>query len=262
MEESTRSGSGFDLFVIDADDTLWESALYFERAEEDFILLTKSLGFAPLSVRRLVHSRDIERLAVTGYGARPYLGTLRSVLDELCPRRPSWADTAFGEISRALLEHPVILLPGARESLEWLRERNLPTVVYTMGEQDHQLSKFSRSGLSDLVEECVVVDRKTPLALADLLSSKGVEPSRSMVIGNSPRSDVNPALQIGAGAVLCARERLWQAEREEILDPGRVHHLETLSELPNLLSSLQGGPCAQAGPDRSAFPERNRTRRR
>lgn len=242
METVTRRRTVFDLFVIDADDTLWESALYFERAEEDFILLTRSLGFDSPSVRRLVHSRDIERLALTGYGARPYLGTLRAVLDELCPRRPSWADSAFAEISRALLEHPVILLPGARQSLEWLRERDLPMIVYTMGEQDHQRSKFSRSGLSDLVEECVVVERKTPEALADLLSSKGVEPSRSLVIGNSPRSDVNPALKVGASAVLCSRERLWQAEKEDILDPGRVHHLETLSDLPSLLSFLEAAP--------------------
>ncbi len=247
MESSTLRRPGFDLCVIDADDTLWESALFFERAEEDFVLLTRSLGFDPPAVRRLVHSRDIERLALTGYGARPYLGTLRSVLDELCPRRPAWADSAFEEISGALLHHPVILLPGARQALEWLRERELPAIVYTMGEHDHQLSKFSRSGLSDLVEECIVVERKTPEALSALLSSKGVEPSRSLVIGNSPRSDVNPALQVGASAVLCARERLWQAEKEDILDPGRVHRLETLSELPSLLSSLEAAPAPASG---------------
>lgn len=228
-----------DLIVFDADDTLWESALYFERAEEDFLLLTKALGLDTIPVRQLVLRRDLERLSLTGYGARPYMGTLHTVLEELCPGRPSWSDKAFAEIGKALLSHPVILLPGALRALEWVAESGLKALVYTMGENDHQTDKFRRSGLDHLVPDCVVVERKTALALKKLLDDRGISPGRCVVVGNSPRSDVNPALQIGAIPVLCARERLWQAEKEDVLDPSRVHHIECLDELPGVISGLQ-----------------------
>ncbi len=71
-----------ELWIFDADDTLWESALYFRRAEEDFVALMQSLGFDPEGIREEVHLKDIERLSVTGYGARPYMDTLSNIARE------------------------------------------------------------------------------------------------------------------------------------------------------------------------------------
>jgi putative hydrolase of the HAD superfamily len=224
-----------DLVVIDADDTLWESALYFERAEEDFLLLMRTLGHPGDEVRALVQRRDLERLELTGYGARPYLDTLRSVMQELAAPVPAWAGDAFGQISDSLVGHPVILLEGALDALASLKESGLKTVVYTMGEPGHQMDKFRRSGISDLVDCCKVVPRKTEQAFSTLLESQGVLPGRVIAVGNSPRSDINPALRAGASAVLCCRERLWQAEEAEIVDPGRVATISCLAELPALL---------------------------
>jgi len=240
--DPTIRHAAFDLIVFDADDTLWESALYFERAEEDFLMLMRALGMDTTGVRQLVHRRDIERLSLTGYGARPYLGTLKAVLEDLCPDRPPWADKAFMEICAALLGHPVILLPGAEEALGWVSVSGLRALVYTMGEPDHQNDKFSRSGLDRLVAECVVVPEKTAKELERLFREKHADPASCIVVGNSPRSDINPALETGATAVLCARERLWQAEKEDILYPSRVNHIETLAELPALVRSLLKAP--------------------
>ncbi len=221
--------------VIDADDTLWESSLFFERAEEDFVRLMESAGLDGESTRALVHRRDIERLDVTGFGVRPYLDTLASVMSELLPGSSSSLRRGFEEISLCLLNHPVILFPGTRPALDRIRAAGIRAVVYTMGRSDHQMSKFDRSGLSPLVEACEVVERKTPAALAGLLGTYGVEPSCALCIGNSPRSDINPALAAGAGAILLARDRLWAAEREEIADPSAVRVISCLSELPALI---------------------------
>ena len=76
------------LVILDADDTLWESSLFFERAEDDFTSLLESAGLDGETVRALVHRRDIERLDSTGFGARPYLDTLESVMAELLPAIP------------------------------------------------------------------------------------------------------------------------------------------------------------------------------
>ena len=242
-----------DLVVIDADDTLWESALYFERAEEDFLLLLRTLGHPGEEVRELVHRRDLERLELTGYGARPYLDTLRTVMSELVRPVPAWAEAAFVQISESLFGHPVILLEGALEALAILKAAGMKTVVYTMGEPGHQMDKFGRSGIADLVDCCKVVPRKTEQAFSKLLESHGVPPGNVVAVGNSPRSDINPALLAGASAVLCCRDRLWQAEEAEIIDPGRVTTISCLAELPPLIvpgssSRVRACPEARSGP--------------
>lgn len=242
MEGGTLGVSGADpavgrlpFLVIDADDTLWESSLFFERAEEDFVSLMESAGLDGESTRTLVHRRDIERLDVTGFGVRPYLDTLSSVMSELLPESSPSLRRGFEEISLCLLNHPVILFPGTRPALGTIRAAGVRAVVYTMGRPDHQKSKFDRSGLSPFVEACEVVARKTPAALAGLLETYGIVPSHALCIGNSPRSDINPALAAGAGAVLLSRDRLWAAEREEIADPAAVRVISCLSELPALI---------------------------
>lgn len=224
------------LVILDADDTLWESSLFFERAEDDFTSLLESAGLDGETVRSLVHRRDIERLDSTGFGARPYLDTLASVMAELLPGGiPAQVAGSFRDISAALLSHPVILLPGTTSALGTLRDAGIETVVYTMGRRDHQESKFERSGTGPLVSSLEIVDRKTEASLRSLLSRRGVGPSDAVCVGNSPRSDINPALAAGAGAVLFSRDRLWAAEREEIADPERVSVISSLTELPAIL---------------------------
>ncbi len=235
--------------MLDADDTLWESALFFERTESDFLCLLESLGHERESVRRLVHRADVERLAITGYGARPYLDTLRTILDELLPDPPPWVLRSMRDICDTLLGHPVLLMPGVRRTLEALREEGARCVVYTMGERVHQGDKFERSGLSDLVDGLRIVDLKTAETLRRLLGEHGATPGECVVVGNSPRSDINPALAVGAHAVHVVRDRTWAAEREDFAEPGRVRSIESFDQLPEVLLEIErdswigGGQC-------------------
>ncbi|MEN8209296.1 MAG: HAD hydrolase-like protein [Candidatus Fermentibacteria bacterium] len=226
------------LLLLDADDTLWESALFFERTEHDFLSMMTALGAPEEEVRRTVHRRDIERLAITGYGARPYMDTLRTIMLDIVPAPPSWAQTAMDDIQKNLLDHPVILYPGVISTLEDLISLPLKTIVYTMGEKDHQTDKFERSGLSSYVDELRIVPVKNVNALRDVLVYADVEPRNCMIVGNSPRSDINPALSAGAAAVHVARDRTWAAEREDFIDPGMVTTIEDLRELTGIVRTV------------------------
>ncbi len=227
------------LLLLDADDTLWESALFFERTEHDFLSVMTTLGAPEDEVRRTVHKRDIERLSVTGYGARPYIDTLRLIMREIVNEPPSWAITAMDNIQSNLLEHPVILLPGVQSTLENIKNiPNIRTIVYTMGEKDHQTDKFNRSGLIKLVDELRIVPRKNVNALEDILASAGIESGNCIIVGNSPRSDVNPALSLGAFAIHLLRDRTWAAEREDFIEPGKVITIEDFSELSEIVNTI------------------------
>ncbi|MCK5065725.1 MAG: HAD family hydrolase [Candidatus Fermentibacteraceae bacterium] len=225
------------LLILDADDTLWESALFFERTEHDFLELMHSLGFEREPIRNIVHSRDIARLAVTGYGARPYISTLLQILTELIPEVPSWVHATFRDIKSALLEHPVILMPGVVETLHTIQSQPVTTVVYTMGEQEHQHNKFMRSGLEQLVDGIRIVSEKTVANLEDLITHYNMTPDRCILVGNSPRSDINPALSLGIQAVHIVRDRTWAAEREDFINPGLVRTIERFNELLDILQN-------------------------
>ena len=226
------------LLLLDADDTLWESALFFERTEHDFLALMTALGSTEETVRRIVHKRDVERLSVTGYGAKPYMDTLRVILQELVPESPLWALKAMDDIEMNLLSHPVILLPGVNNTLREMRNFPLRTIVYTMGEEDHQTDKFMRSGLINQVDELRIVPVKSINALRDTLVYADVKPENCIVVGNSPRSDINPALSLGAFAVHILKDQTWAAEREDFIDPGMVMTIESFEELLEIVRNI------------------------
>ncbi|MCD4847296.1 MAG: HAD hydrolase-like protein [Candidatus Aegiribacteria sp.] len=228
------------LLILDADDTLWESALFFERTEYDFLELMYTLGFKRENIRHMVHTRDIERLSATGYGARPYINTLRNILFELIPEPPLWASTALHDIESTLLEHPVILMPGVMETLLAVKSLPVTTIIYTMGEQEHQYDKFMKSDLVKLVDDLIIVPEKTAANLEDLITRFNMTPDGCILVGNSPRSDINPALTLGIQAVHIIRDRTWAAEREDFINPGLVITIEKFDELldiPGLIKS-------------------------
>ncbi len=226
------------LLILDADDTLWESALFFERTEHDFLSLMIALGSSEEKVRRIVHRKDLERLAITGYGARPYMDTLRIIMLDLVPEVPQWALTAMDDIQKSLLYHPVILLPCVISTLEYMKNLPVKTIIYTMGEKDHQTDKFVRSGLNSYVDELRIVPRKDVNALRDILKDTDIKPLNCIIVGNSPRSDINPALSLGAVAVYVLRDRTWAAEREDFIDPGMVITIKNLRELPAIVRNI------------------------
>ncbi len=227
------------LLLIDADDTIWESALYFRRAEEDFVSLMEALGHDPDDVVDTVHATDIERLDHTGYGAVPYMDTLQHVMDALHPDPPAWAVRSLNAIRRTLLGHPVILLPGVGPTLSALVDDGHATFVYTMGQREHQMDKFRRSGLEETVRGVRILERKTPAALQRLLKELGGLADTTAVIGNSPRSDIRPALEIGVNAVYVHRPGTWIAEQADLPQSDRLEEVASFHGVPGALRRLE-----------------------
>jgi len=234
QSENERRLRETELWIFDADDTLWESALYFRRAEEDFIALMESLGFPGDDTRREVRRRDIERLSVTGYGARPYMDTLRGILQDRSTLLSPYIVDSLEYISNSLLHHPLVLLPGVMGTIERMHRFGKSMIVYTMGEDDHQRDKFSRSGIAGFFSDLKVVPVKNEDTMKELLAHCGVEPRKACMIGNSPRSDINPAIGCGVNAIHVKRALTWQAEQTEFAEPGLVTTVASISEIPPL----------------------------
>jgi putative hydrolase of the HAD superfamily len=232
--------------IIDADDTLWENEIYYEQCLEAFGDLMAAQGFASDDVSRMVDAVERERVPVAGYAPQEFARNLAIAYERLslAHGRPvdDGVSRAAWEIGCRVMNHPVDPFEGVEETLQWLRPR-FRLLVLTKGDREAQESKLERSGLVHLFEAVHVVREKDAHVLRGLVERYGLEAGSTWMVGNSPRSDINPALEAGIGAVYVPHPSTWNLEQEEIASPERVIKLSRFRELIDLFRGDEDEVC-------------------
>lgn len=208
--------------LIDADDTLWENNLYFEEAFERFCELLDHSSLNPDQVREALDRIEIENNQIHGYGSLSFVRNLRQCFESLFEREPQ--PHHFDEIasySHAIMERPIELMPGVSETLPHLASKHDLT-LFTKGAQAEQRSKIERSGIGAYFKHFEIVKEKNAAAYLELVRRRQYDPDSTWMIGNSPKSDVNPALTAGLRAVYVPHQRTWTLEREPIAVSDRL----------------------------------------
>jgi len=130
-----------------------------------------------------------------------------------------------------ILHHPIELISGVEETLEYLSLRHDLT-LFTKGNPEEQKLKVDRSGLGIYFGHTAIVKEKDTASYAALIRERQLDRERSWMIGNSPKSDINPALEAGINAVFVPHEHTWRLEHEEVREgEGRLLKLERFAEL-------------------------------
>jgi len=209
--------------LIDADDTLWENNIYFERSIADFISFLNHREFTPLQIRERLNEVERESIKAHGYGLRSFANALCNTFECLSiePLTPGLRESIHAFAFR-IAEHPVEIIAGVPETLQHLSAHNHHLVVMTKGAPIEQTSKLERSGLKQYFAAIEVVAEKNAGAYHAVAEKYGLDPDVTWMIGNSPRSDVNPALEAGLHAVFVPHDMTWVLEHEEIAAPSRV----------------------------------------
>ena len=227
--------------IFDADDTLWENNIYFEQAFAEFCEYLNHSTLTPDEIRGVLDEIEIENNRIHGYGAVNFGRNLSQCFLHLAERAVDEHDlkrvTAF---AHQILLQEVELREGVAETLPLLAERHELT-LFTKGQPDEQNRKIDLSGLRPLFRHCEIVKEKNPDAYAELVRVRGFDPERTWMIGNSPKSDINPALEAGLRAVFVPHERTWTLEREELrAAEGRLMVVNKFSELVQLFAVSEG----------------------
>jgi len=213
--------------LIDADDTLWENNIYFERVTMDFVAVLGGRSHRPDRVEQLLREADRRNLKVTGYGSRGFCQSLHEVARELdCADLESW----ITEKENWILHHPIELMPGVRETVPLLHAVN-QLILLTKGREEEQLGKLNRSGLAEFFHAREVVFEKSVETYHDMITKHRLSPGQTWMIGNAPRSDINPAKAAGLGTVFIPYHTTWQHELEEISPDGGTLTLENFGQL-------------------------------
>ena len=218
--------------IFDADDTLWENNIYFERAFDEFVDFLDHSTLTPVEVRAVLDELEAVNARIHGYGSLQFGRNLQQVYRHLAERHIAESDlhTVMGFAGR-ILEQPIELMPGVAATLEELASRHELTIC-TKGHFEEQKMKIDRSGLGKYFAHAEIVKEKTADAYRSLVAARQFETERTWMIGNSPKSDINPALEVGLRAVFIPHPRTWILEREEVREaPGRLLTLERFEAL-------------------------------
>ncbi len=214
---------------IDADDTLWENNIYFEQAIHSFITFLDHSQLAREEVRAVLD--EVERLM--GYGVANFTSSLVETYRRLTEQELREEDVQqvrqFGESIRT---HPLQFLDGVKDTLDYLSARH-DLVLLTKGDLEEQKLKVERSGIEASFRQVVIVQEKDVVTYHQVVSELQVDPKHTWMVGNSPRSDINPALAAGLNAVYIPHPHTWHLEHEEVQDAGegRVLTLSTFADL-------------------------------
>jgi putative hydrolase of the HAD superfamily len=219
--------------VFDADDTLWDSNIHFLEAFDSFAVAVSDagLGLSRGEVQAAVRRAELMLIKTHGYGRRPYILALHQAAAELAPAGHEGLREEIERIGVHLLERDCALLPDVEPTLNELSLRHR-LLMFTKGQREEQLEKLARSGLAPLFDRVETPREKDVDAYRRLMRDADLDPSLTFMIGNSPRSDINPAVAAGLRAVFIPHPHTWDLEHEEITEAGdRIIELTSFRRL-------------------------------
>jgi putative hydrolase of the HAD superfamily len=233
-----RAGSRLTTIGFDADDTLWQNEQFFRLTQARFAALLKDHA-APDHIGQTLFEAEKRNLRHYGYGIKGFtLSMIETALEVTDGNAPASVVTEILGFGREMLAHPVETLPHARETLEKLAG-DYRMVLITKGDLFDQERKLAQSGLGDLFDAVEIVSEKNAATYERLFARHGDGAERSMMVGNSLRSDVLPAIEAGGWGVFVPHALTWALEHaEEPVEAPRFRRLGHLGELPGLIKEI------------------------
>jgi putative hydrolase of the HAD superfamily len=218
--------------LIDADDTLWENNIFFENTIDDFITRLEHLGYTREYIRHILNETERRNIRQHGYGVRSFRRSLEETYLKLAgntARRDMVKD--IERMAHELESTPPHILDGVPETLAYLAKHHR-LILLTKGEPAEQAAKVERSGLQPHFDAIEIVLEKDSGTYGRMIEQFKIVKSHGWMVGNSPRSDINPALQSGLNAVFIPHSATWELEKSELESgTGKLLILSTFREL-------------------------------
>jgi putative hydrolase of the HAD superfamily len=200
------------ILLIDADDTLWENNVYFERAIAGFISFLDHRTYTPAEVRKALNEQERATIAAHGYGLASFTRSLVALYEELSTGPVTEHNVKrVRSFARSVAEQEIELLPDVAETLAELAGRH-KLILMTKGDQAEQAGKLARSGLTRHFSAVEIVAEKDAATYKAVMERNELVPHTTWMIGNSIKSDINPALAAGLHAVFLFHKDTWVLE--------------------------------------------------
>jgi putative hydrolase of the HAD superfamily len=214
--------------LIDADDTLWENNIYFERAIASFISFLNHKTHTVEQVREHLNLCERATIAAHGYGVESFRRSLVDCFEQLTESTITAERHAqIVSFTEAIASNEIELLPSVDQTLQELSQRHR-LIMVTKGNEIEQTDKLERSGLRPWFSAVEVLSEKNMAAYNALVATHQCDRGSTWMIGNSPKSDINPALAAGLNAVFIPHDFTWVLEHETVDAPTQGERLMEL----------------------------------
>ena len=183
----------------------------------------------PQEVRAVLSEIDAQQ----GYGSASFTQSLRLTYQRLTEHQLGTDDLDYIEnLGGKILHQPIELIDGVKETLDYLGRRHHLSLL-TRGDHDEQQQKVEQSGLAAYFQQVIIVAKKETMTYKNLAQEFGLDPTMSWMVGDSPRSDINPALQAGLNAVYIPQSSTWMIEQQELyqINTRQLLQLRAFTEL-------------------------------
>jgi putative hydrolase of the HAD superfamily len=218
--------------LIDADDTLWENNVFFEKLIEDFISFVEPCGYPRAFIRHVLNETERKNIRQHGYGVRSFGRSLEETYLQLAGEMVQHETLArIHERVVDLERTPPKIMDGVPDTLAYLVQKHR-LILFTKGEPAEQAAKVQRSGLQGFFEAIEIVPEKDQSTYHGLVHKHKIVKTQGWMIGNSPRSDINPAVRVGLNAVYIPHANTWELEHEPVVSgSGKLMILPAFREL-------------------------------
>ena len=226
--------------AFDADDTLWENEVYFRHTEEELATWLADFADRPTILAKLLENGKTN-VRSHGFGMKTFtFSMIDTAIDVSGGKVSANVIARILAAGKEMLNHPVELLPDVRDTLERLA-LSYRLVLVTKGDLFHQEIKVQRSGLQGLFEGIEIVSDKNAATYHRIFARHGEGPEHGMMIGNSLKSDIIPAIEAGSWGVYIPHELTWAFEHSEPPDrEPRYREIKAVSGLEALLEQIKG----------------------
>jgi putative hydrolase of the HAD superfamily len=221
--------------VFDGDDTLWSTEQLYDSARSRARDVVGESGVDAAKWEEHERRIDVQNVDTLGFSMERFPTSCVQAYEGLCrstgrPIEASISDRVR-QAAQSVFEHDPPLVPGARETLTFLRARGARLALLTKGDQELQSRRVERSGLRDLFDVIKIVPEKSPSIIRDILDDLGVDKDCAWMVGNSIRSDVLPAIDAGIRAIWI-KAHVWEYERTR--DKVVMDHVMTASRVGDI----------------------------
>jgi putative hydrolase of the HAD superfamily len=227
------------VLVFDGDDTLWETMPLYSAAKRRFFQRMQRSGFYAPEVERVFEKRDEDNVGRYGFSRERFgismVETYQHLFRTAGRELTSVQENEILSIANRVFSQPAKRTPYAEYALRSL-QRNCRLVLLTKGDRAVQEQRIHTSKLAPYFEKVIIVGQKDHFTFSHALSELSAESEFAWSIGNSIRSDINPALANGMGAIWLPRNT-WPYEEEARLASKRFITIRSLRQLPGVIRS-------------------------